>query len=1182
MRQTGHTPRIPRRPTWPIAFAAALFAVGLLAASSASAAYEQVGCFAGSLPGLTESCKPVAEKKFGEEVQLGGVSGMAVNVDGAGGVPAGTVYAVGKAEAGTRVAMFIPNGNGLEFRLAWQLTSLEGPYERCGPALGTKCALQVGNIREPVDVDIDQTTGNVYVFLAPSPGQMAIAVYKPDGSEEISRFGERALIGKTTAETPDKIHYAFQLGAIAVNSGGGVYVFDPNPYAAGDYHRLMKFVPKTPGDYSEYVYAGMGEEVAAGFTGESERPAQPVVDTAGNLYVTDEAQTIEEYDPTHPKGPAVCKFTFSKGGISSFGVNPTTGEPFFFSYKPPKRIHQLGPCNEETGKFEDASGKEEVGQSEVKPERDDLSAFAFDPERQLEGRPPGVLYSGAPAPVPNSGVGVGEPGQSSLGYVLALPKEIPPEVKSQSVAHVTATTAELSAQINPKNSATDYVFQYLTQAEYEANEPADRFAGAGEAPLGGGLLGEGSLTLSAAASLSGLSPDTAYRFRVVATSHCSAADEEKVCEGTGTDRSFRTFPLEAPGLPDHRAYELVSPLEKEGGQVWPADSRSSSCGSEKECKPGEVGNHFPMQSSPDGGAVLYEGTAFAEGEGAVNENQYVAHRDPQTGWQTTNLTSPFLSSPGYLAFDVGLTRGVLGQDSPVLSPEAPNGYKNLYAQPTASPLAFSPLLTGESFNRSAGEFQLLYAGASADLSRVFFQANDALTEETPFAPAAEDGGAKKSNLYEWAEGQLHLVNVLPGNAEAKAGASFGAGSANAISSDGSRAFWSGESGQAYVRIDAETTVEIPDHAGKFLSASTDGSRVLLTDGALYDLGGETTTDLTEGKGGFQGLVGQGDDLSRAYFIDTAVLTEEENEQGAKAQAGKFNLYAWEEGGAARFVATLGTDDNGEGRAATWSPFPSNRTAQASPNGRYLAFLSKAPITGYDNTGPCEGNHAGGYLPAPCEEAFLYDSSTAKLICVSCNPSGVPPLGWSVLRRNARILPSMDPPPYLTDEGRLYFDSQDSLTPFDTNEGVEDVYEYEPNEVGTCERAGGCISLISAGSEPIDSNLLTIDEDGASVFFTSRDQLVLKDHDDLIDLYVAREDGGIPAESETSRGECQGEACVPQVSSPERPTPATSALAGDGDVEEKKAAKKHKHKKKRKHTKKHAHKRAAKHNRGGAR
>ena len=45
---------------------------------------------------------PVENEEFPEEVQLGGVGGMAVNYSGAGGVPAGTVYAATRtAEGGT-------------------------------------------------------------------------------------------------------------------------------------------------------------------------------------------------------------------------------------------------------------------------------------------------------------------------------------------------------------------------------------------------------------------------------------------------------------------------------------------------------------------------------------------------------------------------------------------------------------------------------------------------------------------------------------------------------------------------------------------------------------------------------------------------------------------------------------------------------------------------------------------------------------------------------------------------------------------------------------------------------------------------------------------------------------------------------------------------------------------------
>ena len=77
---------------------AVLCLLAALPAPPASAAYEQVGTFAGIL-------EPPAEPGvFPEEVQLGGVSGMAVNIDGVsgvGGVAPGTVYAAIRSTGGT-------------------------------------------------------------------------------------------------------------------------------------------------------------------------------------------------------------------------------------------------------------------------------------------------------------------------------------------------------------------------------------------------------------------------------------------------------------------------------------------------------------------------------------------------------------------------------------------------------------------------------------------------------------------------------------------------------------------------------------------------------------------------------------------------------------------------------------------------------------------------------------------------------------------------------------------------------------------------------------------------------------------------------------------------------------------------------------------------------------------------
>jgi hypothetical protein len=926
----------------------------------------------------------------------------------------------------------------------------------------------------------------------------------------------------------------------------------------------MSFEPQSPGDYEHYVYTGRANDIEVSVS-------SLAVDSAANLYVIGEGERILEFAPGE-RGTPICQFHLAAGGISGMTVNPETGEPFYFSYKTGK-LNQLSACNSE-GKFVAA------GSFPMTPKTVSVTGLAYNPDYAFSAHPSGTLY--VADPVTHLGKTPSE-NILGLGHIFARAAAFPPIVEAESIASVSASTATLMAQINPKGSETRYVFQYLSEAEYEANDASDRFAGAAEAPLGGAVLGSGQAALNAASAVAGLAPDTEYRYRAIATSHCEPDNEEAVCEGVGADAAFRTFPAEAAGLPDNRAYELVSPTLKNGGEVFPLDSERASCGI--ECKPGVAAPPFPRQSTVDGDAVVYEGQPFSLTEGANVYDQYIAKRTA-SGWQTTVLPPKLMGSnqQGYKAFNASLTQGILYQLTPSLTPAAPSEFANLYTQPTATPSSLTPMVGFEPPNRPPGNLltslRLAYAGASADFTRHFFAANDALSGENLFAPEAADGGASKENLYELSGGELHLINVLPGNTETEPGAYFGAPAINAgnydnsisdlshaISDDGSQVFWSNEAGQVYVRDNGETTIEIPD-PGKFLSASADGSKVLLRDGHIYDLETEAITDLTEGQGGFQGIVGQSEDLSNLYFVDTAVLTgEEENQYGAKAQTGKDNLYAWNEG-SLTFVATLLSGDNEAPGGGDWHFSPAQRTAQASPDGRWLAFGSEASLNGYDNDG--------------FREVFLYDSTTQKLSCPSCNSSGELPIGPATLPL-ARQLSGEDPQPpvrYLTDEGRLYFDSRDSLTPFDTNGGVEDVYQYEPNGSGGCKRPVGCVNLISAGHEPIDSNFQAIDGTGKSVFFTTRDQLTVKDHDELVDLYVAREGGGIGAETETARGECQGEACQPTISAPNDPTPGSSSFEGAGNVDERKPAKKHK--KKHKHAKKHAHKRAAKHNRGGAR
>jgi hypothetical protein len=670
-----------------------------------------------------------------------------------------------------------------------------------------------------------------------------------------------------------------------------------------------------------------------------------------------------------------------------------------------------------------------------------------------------------------------------------------------------------------------------------------------------------------AVKLSGLTPDTPYVFRIVALNSAGAADP-------GAVGSFATFPLLGPPLPDERAYELVTPAQKIGEPYVPdADRREGLGGSCKSCTPGWEKPRMPMQSSPEGDAVAFEGDPF-EGGLASGANEYRARRG-EGGWQTVGLSTPLFRDNSYedafKAFSTDLTKAVAVQKHGSLTPEAPEGFANLYLQEEGKE-GLATLIDAEPPQRDENAFRVTFAGANAgteavaSFSHVIFAANDALTPEEPgIAPPAPAVGAGEDDLYEWSGGTLHLVNVLPGNGEATANAVFGSGLLlarepgnenfdfdHAISDDGSRIFWSKvPGGQVYVREGGTTTIEIPD-PGRYITATPDGAKVLLDDGMLYDLQANTLTDLSGGAGGFEGLVGKSDDLARIYFVDSEALTppEEENANHEAAKGGEPNLYLWEEG-VVRFIARLlpSDDDNSLSKLGVWHAAPGDRLAQASPDGRFLAFESRAPITGYESTiaegEGCVGNAKLG-IPQ-CFEVFEYDAQEETLVCASCRPSGERPIGPSNLAliggENGSLPQPQSLPP--AGGGRLFFESQDPLTQRDSNGHIQDVYEWEPNGVGGCARSKGCLALISAGASPKDSHFLNASDTGNDAFFLTRDQLVKADKDDFLDLYDARVGGGF---EEGAGLPCAGETCRGPISTaPPFEAPASSQGEGEGPV-----------------------------------
>ena len=343
---------------------------------------------------------------------------------------------------GARVAMYVPKaGGGLELAEAWQVRRRLEPYEVCGPpgkALpnGSEpgehaaCPARTAAGAANLGVGVDQTSGQVYVFggfssheIEQDGGGYEVVVYTADAGEEVTRFGELDLEARTIAETPEKMHSGNSNSSLlAVDSAtGDVYVYDE--VATGlFYSRLMVFGPHE-GDRSEYEYLG---EVLAG-EGVERKSRAPVLDDAGHLYVAGIQETgdhIEEFAPQTPASyPApeatpLCSFHYEKGGLEAMTVDPETGEPFFYSYKRETKAHwlrRLSACDEGSGEFT------ETAKMAIAPERGDLFALAFDPERRAEpSRGKGVLYGGVPNTEFQSGEG--EASQSSLGYVYGQPK----------------------------------------------------------------------------------------------------------------------------------------------------------------------------------------------------------------------------------------------------------------------------------------------------------------------------------------------------------------------------------------------------------------------------------------------------------------------------------------------------------------------------------------------------------------------------------------------------------------------------------------------------------------------------------------------------------------------------------------------------------------------------------------
>jgi hypothetical protein len=713
-------------------------------------------------------------------------------------------------------------------------------------------------------------------------------------------------------------------------------------------------------------------------------------------------------------------------------------------------------------------------------------------------------------------------------------------IKSAFVNEVTPSAAALRAEINPLGAETGYRFEYIAEATYLANIAAakDPFTNSVKVPVALAPIGSGSSPIAVVQHLIGLQANTPYRYRATATSSPG---------GTVTTlaKPFATRePAGAFQLPEGRAWEIVSPVDKGGGSIQ---------GPERNFGGGA------FQAAPDGNTFTYSSAAsFAGGVGAPPASQYVAHRGG-SGWQSENITTALLSGSygnepdgvPYRLFSSGISAGLLsngercrgeaGGQCPVANPPlsgsgAPAGYRDYYLRSNATG-GYQALVKSTDIvhsSLSAEEFELTLAGANPDLSAVVLSSCAALTANAVEIPAAGGCNQGEQNLYRWTAAGLSLVNLLPAASGGTPGAVLAAAS-GAVSADGSRIYFSElEDGGLYLRDGSQSKL-LPETAGGgavFQVGSSDGRFAFFLKGGhlyRYDATSGASTDLTPG-GEVLGVFGAAADGSSVYFRDSAGIRE------------------WTGSGTIEIFSSP--------TAANSSDYPpATGTARVSPDGTHLVFLSDAELTTYDNRGETEL-----YLVGPAASG-----GKPSIACVSCRPTGERPQGdASIPGAFANGSTHAYKPRAMNDGGtRVFFDTADALVLEDTDSRV-DVYEWRAQGVGGCARPLGCVGLISSGRGGADSSLIDSSADGSDAFFLTEASLVTNDPG-AFDVYDARIGGGFPVPS--GPVPCTGDACQVLPAAPQDPSPGT-LLPGRGNPalrivgEKKKPKKHHKHKKKR--------------------
>lgn len=846
--------------------------------------------------------------------------------------------------------------------------------------------------------------------------------------------------------------------------------------------------------------------------------------------------TTGEASEVRPQGSATVA-----GVVNADGIEVTDCH---FDYGPTTEYGKTAPCEQTVG-----SGTEAVAVT-----------------ARLSGLQPGTTYHFRLQASNENGTNHGQ------DQTFALPPR--PEITGASASEITRESALLKAEIDPGGLATSYRFEYGPSTEYGTSVPAPE-----------GQLPGSSVAEPVEARIENLSADTTtYHWRVVATNAAGTT--------IGADHTFR-YITTGEGLPDDRAYEMVTPHAKNGALVNPvllvglapviAESGSRVAATSIQCFAGS-------QSC----------SAARETEG----EQYLFSRSPSE-WITTALAPP---AKQFQANSTALLSAETATE--LFSMPTPPAYEDdFYIRGADGTFAdvgpVSPPAEGLQGEPWGGHT----IAATSDFSHIAFQ-------EPGFWAAA----GSSETVYEFSgvgNEEPKLVGVMggPGSTSliSRCATTLGGDAANGgypggMSANGEVIYFTAkacESGTGsnsgtpvaanslYARLGGARTVRISERSpsactslactgsavrdAAFAGASADGSKAFFTsdqqltneagdEANLYEYdfdspAGENLVDVSAGDPAHgpqvQGVVAISSDGSHVYFVAKSVLAGGTDARGRAPKEGAENLYVFERDaayphGRMEFVTLLPEADQEQ-----WASNGYKVLANVTPDGRFLVFESHGDLT------PDDSSSAG------VRQIFRYDAQSGELVRVSTGQDGFNDNG-NAGRGDASIVQewigsvssagSGRSDPSMSHNGSyVFFESPVGLTPHALDDVAIGELEGRPTYAENIyEWHDGKVSLISDGKDtttgPGDLSsvkLLGSDATGANVFFTTADQLVGGDVDTQLDFYDARictEAEPCIAEPQPPLPPCLGEVChgIPS-GAPAAPTGGSATLSGEGNL-----------------------------------